>query len=398
MNPIAALIESIQEGDAVSVSMLFDKLMAQKLSEAIEDKKVEIAESIFEKKESFEVFEFDEDFDPDQLDESAGSLSGLPPHVIKHLTKTQGAGENSEIAKHQAKSVSSLAGHVKDGLAKGHAVAIHVNGKLHKVVSSKHDSNWGREHFTVHDSEKQASVKERKMIDKGRSIRKSDGSYRHIPPRYNEYDRKDFTKSEALDHATRGMGEGSHEKEFYKNNHVEVHHIPVDKERAKKSAERKANRPNMQYNYVKAKEGEKEHYYTNNKHTSNTPAGDNLEGVKKAAALKLAKKKLGDAGNDAKSKAMEIHRELAKHIEAGDHKAVKSSLEKLHHHVQNVGLQSQDDKVKEYAKELPKLKSHHDKEYTKKRLAGMRGETNESIEDEISKLFDLVIEDYSNLK
>jgi DNA-binding protein YbaB len=59
---IKQLIESINSSDAVSVRMLFDKLMAQKLAEALEDKKIEVAESIFNEsdEESLEDFSLEE--------------------------------------------------------------------------------------------------------------------------------------------------------------------------------------------------------------------------------------------------------------------------------------------------------------------------------------------------
>lgn len=98
MNPIATLIESIQEGDAVSVSMLFDKLMAQKLSEAIEDKKVEIAESIFVSQEDQELME-----DYEQLDEL--SKKTLGSYVLSNMANTanlhKAKGEN-DTAKQKA--------------------------------------------------------------------------------------------------------------------------------------------------------------------------------------------------------------------------------------------------------------------------------------------------------
>lgn len=470
---IKQLIEAIEQGDAATISVLFDKLMAEKLAEAIQEHKIEIAESLFSTEqsleeaytasgevyhgnnthkfkvkyhdfpshsavqkqnphlakhhvdaimnhfeehgdddmtgtlsthghegtevhithnsgyhgESFDVFEFDEDFDPSQLDESAGSLAGLPSHVIKHLTNRNAAGQNSKVEKHVAKNISGLAGHIKDGLGKGHAVAVYVNGKVHKVVSSNNDGSYGREHFHVHNATGKDSKREVKYT-RGRS----GSTYRH------EYQDEKYKKGEAVEKATSGMGEGSHEKDFYKNNHVEVHHISVDKERLKKAGERQANRPQMQSNYVKAtdadvKDGRKVYGYGPDaqKSTGETTAGDRLSAIKDAAAIKLAKKKLGAAGNDAKSKAFEMHKELAKHIEAGDHRAVKSTLDQLHKHVQNVGLEGHDDKVKRYADTLKDLKRGWGKEYAKKDLARLRGETNEAAE--IAAMFDMVIEE-----
>ena len=51
---IKQLIEAIEQGDASTISALFDKLMAEKLAEAIESKKEELAESLFEEAEDYE--------------------------------------------------------------------------------------------------------------------------------------------------------------------------------------------------------------------------------------------------------------------------------------------------------------------------------------------------------
>ena len=79
---ISNLLQSINEGNANQVNDLFDKLMAFNLNESIELIKQELAESIFDKDEQFEVFMFNEDFNIEELDEDAGALKGLPTHII----------------------------------------------------------------------------------------------------------------------------------------------------------------------------------------------------------------------------------------------------------------------------------------------------------------------------
>lgn len=474
---IKQLIEAIEQGDASTISALFDKLMAEKLAEAIEEKKEELAESLFEEEDTYSVYDFSEglteaytasgkvthagqvhsfkvkydDF-PDHkdvekqnphlskhhveavmrhfeshgdddmtgthsthqgakvhmthnggsmdesLDEAAGAMAGLPKNITKHLTRKTygggvgGAGENSAVTKHTATSASSLSGHVKAGLDAGHAVAVHVNGKLHKVVTSNGDGGQGqRGHFQVHDAAGQNSQKETKWV------RTRVGASRY-ENRKHERTEVNFTKSDALHKTTGGMGDGSSEKKFFKDNHVEVHHIARDEERAKKATARAAAKPEMQANFVKAKEGEKkEYYHSDKKQTSTTSAGDNLKGIKDAAAERLAKKKLGASGESAKSKALEIHKNLAKHIEAGDHRAVRQSLRDLEHHVSNVGLQGHEEKVKEYAKHLKDMKGWR-REYAKKDMAKLRGETNESVDfDDLDEAFDRILAMYEQI-
>lgn len=360
---VSNLVQSIVEGDANQVNALFNKIMASKLEEAIEDKKQDLAESL----SGYNVFLFSEDFDINQLDEDAGSLKGLPPHIIKHLTNKygQGAGKDSEVTKHEAKNPSNLNGHIKSGLEAGHAVAVHVNGKLHSVISSNKDAGYGRESFKIHTPEGQHSEKEYKW--KKSTAREIKYGSPHV--RKVEITHKDFNKGDSIRHATDGISD----KEFLKNNKVEVHHIKSDKNREKLSNSRRANKPEDQHNYVKQTEDEN-NYYSDLKKTSTTSAGDRLKSIKDAAADKLARKKV--SGGSAQDDAKKLHDELGKHLAAGNHREVKATMNKLSAHIDQHGLTNHEDKVKEYKSGLNDLKSggSFTKKYAKERLAKLRGE------------------------
>lgn len=87
--PCLALIQAIEESKASDITAIFDKIMAQKLSEAIEDKKVEIAESIFVSQEDQELME-----DYEQLDElskqTLATYIGRASQEVKHAGRSAG--------------------------------------------------------------------------------------------------------------------------------------------------------------------------------------------------------------------------------------------------------------------------------------------------------------------
>lgn len=72
---IRQLIEAIEQGDAATISVLFDKIMAEKLAEAIQERKIEIAESLFV---DSEVSQFEQELEEafEQLDELSKSTLG----------------------------------------------------------------------------------------------------------------------------------------------------------------------------------------------------------------------------------------------------------------------------------------------------------------------------------
>lgn len=318
----------------------------------------------------FEIFEFNEDFDLDQLDEDAGSLKGLPSHIIKHITNNStpplAAGKDSEIEKHAPKSLSALHSHIKDGMDKKHTVAIHVNGKLHKVVTPTRFSLGSRQEYQVHDDEgmnKETSSKHVRVSPRARAY---DSGLRNVT-------KSSFSKSDAVIKATAGLND----KEFVKNNKVEVHHIAPDLKRAAIAYQRAKGKPEYDY------------YSNNTQKGAHRTAGDRLAGIKDSAAEKIARKKLA-GGEGAREEAKKLHDELGKHIAAGNHREVRDALHRLSSHIQNKGLESQEDKVGQYKNELKNLRNSYpggtSHGWAKERLAKLRGETNEDVESLIDSI------------
>lgn len=101
---IKQLIEAIEQGDAATISVLFDKLMAEKLAEAIQERKIEIAESLFVDSEvsQFEQ-ELEEDFE--QLDELSKQTLGR--YVLRNHEKSASlAREKADNDDAQSKAMS----------------------------------------------------------------------------------------------------------------------------------------------------------------------------------------------------------------------------------------------------------------------------------------------------
>lgn len=317
----------------------------------------------------FEIFEFNEDFSPDQLDEDAGNLKGLPSHIIKHITNKHNqvrAGKDSEIEKHAPKSLSALHSHIRDGMDKGHAVAIHVNGKLHKVVTPHSSSLSSRQEYHVHDDEGMNKETMSKHVRVPNRAKAYDSGLRHVT-------KSSFNKSDAVIKATAGIND----KEFVKNNKVEVHHIAPDKKRAEIADARAKRKPEYDYYSNKTQKG------------GLRTVGDRLAGIKDSAAEKIARKKLA-GGEGAREEAKKLHDELGKHIAAGNHREVRDALHRLSSHIQNKGLESQEDKVGQYKNELKNLRNSYpggtSHGWAKERLAKLRGETNEDVESLIDSI------------
>lgn len=308
------------------------------------------------------------------IDEGVGNLAGLSKHLLKTVTGSvyngRAAGEHSEVETHQIKNKSAHRAVLNKALDDGHVPVVYVNGKIHSAGHST-GSSTGRPEFNIHDADKQKAQKET-IYPKPRHY----GDKTHYSEPYHTSNPR-YSKGDALDQLTPG-----HEASFYKDNKVEVKVVKADEIRQKLHAGRSAAKPVMQSNYVKTKASDKNanSYLGGKTKTSETPAGDNLKAIKDAAALRLATKKLGGNSASAHKKAMDLHAELGKHLAAGNSRAARQTAEALADHVRNQGLSTHADKIADYAKSLKDLKSHYDKNYAKKHLANLRGETNESEE------------------
>ena len=310
---------------------------------------------------------FDEEFDA--IDEGLGSLAGLSKHLIKTVTGLGRAGEHSEVETHSIKNKSAHRAVINQALDDGHVPVVYVNGKIHSAGHSTGSSN-GRPEFNIHDSDKQKEEQETIRPKPRRA-----GGKVYYPASYTVPNKR-YSKGDALSKLTPG-----HEASFYKDNKVEVKVVKADKVRQKLKTDRHANRPATQNNYVKSKPGDKnvDRYLDGKTKTSTTSAGDNLKAIKDHAALRLATKKLGGDSPSASKKAMDLHAELGKHLAAGNHKDAINTANALADHVRQQGLTTHADKIKDYADALKDLKdTWRDKGYTHKKLAAMRGETNES--------------------
>lgn len=85
---IKQLIEAIEQGDASTISALFDKLMAEKLAEAIESKKEELAESLFEETEDVSIEDFSiEDIEAFMQTEDFEALDELSKTTLGNYVK-----------------------------------------------------------------------------------------------------------------------------------------------------------------------------------------------------------------------------------------------------------------------------------------------------------------------
>jgi len=305
----------------------------------------------------------------EDLNEGLGSLAGLSKHLIKTVTSRGGAGEHSEVETHSIKNKSAHRAVINQALDDGHVPVVYVNGKIHSAGHSTGSSN-GRPEFNIHDSDKQKEEQET-IRPKPRRV----GGKVYYPASYTVPNKR-YSKGDALSKLTPG-----HEASFYKDNKVEVKVVKADKVRQKLKTDRHANRPATQNNYVKSKPGDKnvDQYLDGKTKTSTTSAGDNLKAIKDHAALRLATKKLGGDSPSASKKAMDLHAELGKHLAAGNHKDAINTANALADHVRQQGLTTHADKIKDYADALKDLKdTWRDKGYTHKKLAAIRGETNES--------------------
>lgn len=317
--------------------------------------------------------------------EAAGNLKDLTKHLIKVATQSGKlkAGQNSEVTSSgPVKNMSALRGHVAKALEDGHMPIVHVNGKPVSAAVAKDYTYGSRPEYHVHNPDSQHMMKGYEPPKAMRGYTK--------PARY--YDEPTHTKGEALTHVIPDSLKGDDAKDAFKKNSVEVKVVHKDLVRQKMHAAREANKPAMQDNYKKAitpAEKAKAYGYSG-RHikTSSTPKGDELKGIKQAAAEKLAAKKVPESS--ANADVMKLHTELGEHIKAGRHKEARNTASKISDQIYQKGLSSATDNRKEYAENLGKLKSSWNKEYAKKRLAQLRGEKNEAVtEDDLELLIEM---------
>lgn len=310
----------------------------------------------------------------EELDEGLGNLAGLSKHLLKTVTGSayngRTAGEHSEVETHQSKNKSAHRAVLNKALDDGHVPVVYVNGKIHSAGHST-GTSYGRAEFNIHGADKQKE-KQETFYPKPQHY----GGKTHYPAPYHTSNPR-YSKGDALDQLT-----PDHEASFYKDNKVEVKVVKADKVRQKMIGDRAKARPAPQDNYVNSKPGDKNTstYLGGKTRTSTTSAGDNLKAIKDAAALRLATKKLGGDSASAKKKAMDLHAELGKHLAAGNHREAIHVAGQLADHVRQQGLSTHADKIADYAESLKDLKSRYNKDYAKKHLANLRGETNESEE------------------
>jgi ribosomal protein L37AE/L43A len=317
-----------------------------------------------------------DNIDLESFEEGIGNLKGLSKHLIQTITQ-RGGGENSAVqSSGKIKSNSELHKHIHAAIKAGQTAVVYKNGK---PVSAVHPSSYGSKYNVSNDTKEQSQSKSKYIK-----------STRYTAGRTHRYEDPEFGSRDAIDHATR-IVHGNAEPN-YKDHNVEVKSYAVDKNREALHQKRSDNRPDMQYNTVKrtpaevAAERAKGRYYvdidTNSrKETSMTPAGS-FDKIKDAAALRLARLKLGDKGSPV-HKAMELHDQLGKHLASGNSEAARKTANELSDHIRQSGLHKEHRDIERYADSLKSDqkdmgKSYKASDWEKKQRAHMRGE-NESL-------------------
>lgn len=368
------LINAINEKKISLIQSSFNELMTEKVANALTNMRMNILSGINEEYDIIDLEEITES----ELDEGAGNLSGLPNHIIKAAVSRASAGKDSEVeSSGRIKNASALKKHIHDAMEKGHAAVVHVDGKPVKAVVSKGAWGGSRPSYEVHN-DKDIETQREAITPRPRRI---GGKMHYSPTHY--YDNPSHNKGEALNKMIHAAT-GGEDKDVFKNKHIEVKTIKPDLERRKKAGERQSNRPNMRTVYDDPKNYKGK--------TSTTHVGDDLKGIKDAAAMKLAGKKLAGKSS-ASAEAEKLHTELGKHLASGNAREAQRAIENLRVHIQTHGLKNTEDKKKEYAKSLQDLKSHYDKDYAKRNLAALR---NESEEINIDEEFNLLLDEISN--
>jgi hypothetical protein len=394
MNTTKDLVQAIRSGNSTDIQDRFDEIMNNKLHTAIEAYKEAVVSSVFEESapeaaEEFDLVEF-------SLDEGTGNLAGMSKHLLKTLTN-DGAGENSEVeSTGRIKNASALKKHIHTAMVAGHTPVVHVDGKPVKAAVSTH-SYGSRSEYRVHGSDKENSQTEYRHPKPyragGKMVYPASTRYENPSPRYG--------KGDAIEHLMHSATQG--EADAFKNKNIEVKIVKADKKRAELHAARVKNKPDMQSNYVKKTDDEKKKtagmYTSDIKQTSTTSAGDNLRGIKRAAAEHLAAKKLAGKSS-ANAEADKLHAEIGKHLAAGNVRGAKEAISNLANHIHQHGLTTNADKIKDYADNLQNLKTSYKKDYAKKNLERLRNESEDESADDINITEDLdsLIEQILNLE
>jgi hypothetical protein len=323
MEQIKELIEAIKAGKTRETKTIIESILGERLMTKIAERKQEIAESIGGgDQESFIILdesdiEYMLESGDDELIEAAGALAGLPTKVIKRLTSPHyaPAGENSDVEKSgRLNSEGAMRKSIDQGLKNGKHVVVHVNGKFHKAISSEFGKETGtRENFHVHDENGKNAHPE--TVKGTRNV----GTY--------TYQSATFSKGKAIDH----VAASTHGEDFFKNNHVEVHHIGPDAARLKKQNDRANARPDLR-----------------------DPSG--LKKIRTAAAEKLAHKYVPDS--DDYQKLKDLHAELGKHIASGSSTGARQTLKKLSDHIGDKGIDPTSLKRDSYVSALHDLKTN----------------------------------------
>lgn len=316
------------------------------------------------------------DLSEEQIDEAdrAGSLSGLHKDLKKAVVSRIGGGKDSEVEDSgKIKSASALRKHINTALANGHVPVLHKDGKPIGAIVTNDDASYGRESFTVHGGEAQQKYKET-VYPKSTSYGRGAERRWHTPAPY-QVEKGNYNKGDAISALHSKVSD-----EDFKNHEITVKHIKKDTKRFALRNDRKANRPETQY----VKTGKPSNW---GDFESKSVVSGNLNDVKKSAALKLADQKVPQGDN----KATKLHNELGQHIQSGNRKGAEEALMALHAHLNTHGLSTREHKVKEYAKELGKLKGYS-KEYAKSNLARLRTESEVTAWEELLGM--LTVEDF----
>ena len=384
MNTTKDLVQAIQAGKSNDIQESFNAVMNEKIIQAVTEFRENTIYDMFSEEE-FDLVEF-------SLDEGTGNLAGMSKHLLKTLTN-DGAGENSEVeSTGRIKNASALKKHIHTAMVAGHTPVVHVDGKPVKAAVSTH-SYGSRSEYRVHGSDKENSQTEYRYHKPyragGKMVYPASTRYENPSPRYG--------KGDAIEHLMHSATQG--EADAFKNKNIEVKIVKADKKRAELHAARVKNKPDMQSNYVKKTDDEKKKTAGMYKQTSTTSAGDNLRGIKRAAAEKLAAQKLAGKSS-ANAEADKLHAEIGKHLAAGNVRGAKEAISNLANHIHQHGLTTNADKIKDYADNLEKLKSSYGKDYAKQNLEKLRNESEDESADDINIIEDIdsLIKQILNLK
>jgi hypothetical protein len=384
MNTTKDLVQAIQAGKSNDIQESFNAVMNEKIIQAVTEFRENTIYDMFSEEE-FDLVEF-------SLDEGTGNLAGMSKHLLKTLTN-DGAGENSEVeSTGRIKNASALKKHIHTAMVAGHTPVVHVDGKPVKAAVSTH-SYGSRSEYRVHGSDKENSQTEYRHPKPyragGKMVYPASTRYENPSPRYG--------KGDAIEHLMHSATQG--EADAFKNKNIEVKIVKADKKRAELHAARVKNKPDMQSNYVKKTDDEKKKTAGMYKQTSTTSAGDNLRGIKRAAAEHLAAKKLAGKSS-ANAEADKLHAEIGKHLAAGNVRGAKEAISNLANHIHQHGLTTNADKIKDYADNLQNLKTSYQKDYAKKNLERLRNESEDESADDINITEDLdsLIEQILNLE